>query len=157
MRRAVIAAELACQRRTRHCGYRRYRPRRRETLRAGWRSGNRDDARPAFAMVSIRPGSHNFSAGAGRLGEGSGTVPVDVQPGQTIYLQVGGVTSRLSGVGGAAPGLASRVEPRRRRLRPGGDLARSAIECGVPDQAIHSRLLSRTIRFRVACARAQAL
>ena len=62
-----------------------------------------------FARVSIRPGSHNFSAGAGRLGEGGGTVPVDVQPGQTIYLQVGGVTSRLSGVGGASPGLPSRV------------------------------------------------
>jgi len=58
-----------------------------------------------YAKVSIRPGSHTFSAGAGRRSEGGGTIPVDVQPGQTIYLQVGGPSSVQSAP--AVPGYAS--------------------------------------------------
>lgn len=46
-----------------------------------------------FTKVSIRPGSHQFSAGTGISGQGSGNVGVDVQPGQTIYVQVGGLGS----------------------------------------------------------------
>jgi len=52
-----------------------------------------------YAKVSIRPGAHNLSAGSGARSQGGGTVGVDVQPGQTIYLQVGGVTSNDIGVG----------------------------------------------------------
>ena len=60
-----------------------------------------------YAKVPIRPGAHAFSAGAGRRSEGGGTVPVDVQPGQVIYLQVGGISSG-PGVP-AAPGFATSV------------------------------------------------
>ncbi len=52
-----------------------------------------------YAKVPIRPGAHNFSAGSGARSQGGGTVGVDVQPGQMIYLQVGGVTSNNIGVG----------------------------------------------------------
>jgi hypothetical protein len=58
-----------------------------------------------YAKVTIRPGAHTFSAGAGRLSEGGGTIPVNVQPGQTIYLQVGGLSSVQSAP--AVPGFAS--------------------------------------------------
>jgi ABC-type Fe3+-hydroxamate transport system substrate-binding protein len=60
-----------------------------------------------YTKVPIRPGAHTFSAGTGRRSEGGGTVPVDVQPGQTIYLQVGGVSS---GPGAPiAPGFATNI------------------------------------------------
>jgi hypothetical protein len=59
-----------------------------------------------YAKVPIRPGAHNFSAGAGRRSEGSGTIPVDAQPGQAIYLQVGGISSRPGGEP-AVPGFAT--------------------------------------------------
>jgi hypothetical protein len=60
-----------------------------------------------YAKVSIQPGAHNFSAGTGTRGQGPGTVPVDVQPGQVIYLQVGGISSRNIGIG--APNVPSFV------------------------------------------------
>jgi hypothetical protein len=60
-----------------------------------------------YTKVPIRPGAHNFSAGSGRRSEGPGTVAVDVQPGQAIYLQVGGISSRNFGMG--APNAPSYV------------------------------------------------
>ena len=53
-----------------------------------------------YAKVSIPPGAHNFSAGSGRRSQGPGTVAADVQPGQVIYLQVGGISSSNFGMGG---------------------------------------------------------
>jgi len=50
-----------------------------------------------YAKVTIRPGAHNFSAGSGTRAQGPGTVPVDVQPGKVIYLQVG-QTGQVGGV-----------------------------------------------------------
>jgi hypothetical protein len=61
-----------------------------------------------YTKVSIRPGSHIFSAGTGRQGQGAGNVPVDVQPGQEIYLQVGGISSR-PGLPPANPGFATSI------------------------------------------------
>ena len=58
-----------------------------------------------YATVTIRPGSHNYSAGAGGRSLGGGTIPVDVKPGQTIYLQVGGLSSPTGAPG--VPGFAS--------------------------------------------------
>ena len=46
-----------------------------------------------YTKISLRPGAHTFSAGSGVRSLGGGTVPVDVQPGQLIYLQVGGASS----------------------------------------------------------------
>jgi hypothetical protein len=46
-----------------------------------------------YTKVLIRPGSHTFSAGAGARSLGAGSVQIDVQPGQIIYLQVGGASS----------------------------------------------------------------
>jgi hypothetical protein len=60
-----------------------------------------------YAKVSIRPGAHNFSAGSGTRSQGLGTVAVDVQPGQVIYLQVGGISSRNVGIG--APNVPSYI------------------------------------------------
>lgn len=60
-----------------------------------------------YAKVSIPPGAHNFSAGSGRRSQGPGTVAVDVQPGQVIYLQVGGISSGNFGMG--APNVPSYV------------------------------------------------
>ena len=58
-----------------------------------------------YAMVPIRPGAHNFSAGTGFQSQGGGTVGVDVQPGQTVYLQVGGIST---GIGApSVPGFAT--------------------------------------------------
>jgi predicted small lipoprotein YifL len=63
-----------------------------------------------YARVSIRPGTHNFSAGSGTRSQGPGTVAVDVQPGQVIYLQVGGISSRNFGMGAPkAPSYVSGV------------------------------------------------
>ena len=59
-----------------------------------------------YAKVPVRPGAHTFSAGTGRRSEGSGNIPVDVQPGQAVYLQVGGISSRPGGVP-AVPGFAT--------------------------------------------------
>jgi hypothetical protein len=60
-----------------------------------------------YAKVPIRPGAHNFSAGTGMRSQGGGTVPVDVQPGQSVYLQVGGISS---GIGApVAPRFATSV------------------------------------------------
>jgi hypothetical protein len=60
-----------------------------------------------YAKVPIRPGAHTFSAGTGGGSGGGGTVPVDAQPGQMVYLQVGGLSS---GPGAPAPpGIASGV------------------------------------------------
>ena len=61
-----------------------------------------------YTKVSVRPGTHIFSAGSGRQGEGAGTVPVDLQPGQVIYLQVGGISSR-PGLPPATPGFATSI------------------------------------------------
>lgn len=58
-----------------------------------------------YANVTIRPGSHTFSAGAGGRSQGGGSIPVDVQPGQTIYLQVGGLSSTAGAPG--MPGFAT--------------------------------------------------
>ncbi|MGC1453280.1 MAG: hypothetical protein WA830_24885 [Candidatus Sulfotelmatobacter sp.] len=55
-----------------------------------------------YAKVTIRPGAHNFSAGSGTRAQGPGTVPVNVQPGQTVYLHVGGISSRDVGIGAPA-------------------------------------------------------
>jgi hypothetical protein len=58
-----------------------------------------------YAMVPIRPGAHNFSAGTGFQSQGGGTVGVDVEPGQTVYLQVGGIST---GIGApSVPGFAT--------------------------------------------------
>ena len=65
-----------------------------------------------YAKVPIHPGAHSFSAGTGGRSGGGGTVPVDAQPGQMIYLQVGGLSSGLGapGLGAPAPpGIASGV------------------------------------------------
>lgn len=61
-----------------------------------------------YTKVSIRPGAHIFSAGSGRQGEGAGTAPADLQPGQVIYLQVGGISSR-PGLPPATPGFATSI------------------------------------------------
>lgn len=47
-----------------------------------------------YTKVSVRLFTHIFSAGSGQKGEGAGTVPVDLQPGQAISLRVGGISSR---------------------------------------------------------------
>jgi len=60
-----------------------------------------------YTKVPIHPGAHTFSAGTGRQSEGGGTVPVDVQPGQAVYLQVGGISSGPNAPG--APGFASSI------------------------------------------------
>lgn len=58
-----------------------------------------------FTKVSIRPGAHMFSAGAGARSLGGGTVQLNVQPGDSIYLQVGGASSVTDMP--AVPGFAS--------------------------------------------------
>jgi hypothetical protein len=58
-----------------------------------------------YTKVSLRPGTHTFSAGAGLQSLGGGTVQVDVQPAQVIYLQVGGASSQQ--LRPAVPGFAS--------------------------------------------------
>jgi len=58
-----------------------------------------------YTTITIRPGAHTFSAGAGGRSQGSGTIPVDVKPGQSIYLQVGGLSSTTGPPG--VPGFAS--------------------------------------------------
>jgi hypothetical protein len=55
--------------------------------------------RQHYAKVSIPPGAHNFSAESGTRAEGPGTVAVDVKPGQVIYPQVGGISSKDIGIG----------------------------------------------------------
>jgi hypothetical protein len=58
-----------------------------------------------YAKVPIRPGAHNFSAGTGIQSQGGGTVGVDVQPGQTVYLQVGGISTQIGAP--SVPGFAT--------------------------------------------------
>jgi hypothetical protein len=60
-----------------------------------------------YTKVSLRPGAHTFSAGTGARSLGGGTVQVDVQPGQVIYLQVGGASSTTNMP--AVPGYATGV------------------------------------------------
>jgi hypothetical protein len=60
-----------------------------------------------FARVPIRPGAHTFSAGTGFGGQGGGTVPVDVRPGEVIYLQIGGISSFPAAP--SLPGFASSI------------------------------------------------
>ncbi len=58
-----------------------------------------------YTKVTIRPGAHNFSAGTGVQSQGGGTIGVDVQPGQTVYLQVGGISTQIGAP--SVPGFAT--------------------------------------------------
>ena len=65
-------------------------------------------AGPTIVVTAVNAGVWNampFAAGTGVQSQGGGTVGVDVQPGQTVYLQVGGISTQIGAP--SVPGFAT--------------------------------------------------